>query len=64
MKIQPANPTEVRRDEDHGTDEVETSPDAPYNRTFAQPGAEDNEQPSPTEDEIERTKQPYHGEVK
>jgi len=64
VKIQPANPTEVRRDNDRDTDEVETSPDARYNRTFAQPGAEDNEQPVATEDEIEHSKQPYKGEVK
>jgi hypothetical protein len=64
MKIQPANPTEVRRDDDRDNDDVETSPDAPYNQTFAQPEAEENEQPSATEDEIERAKQSYNGEVK
>ena len=63
MKTDPTNPTEVRRDDDRRSDDVETSPEAPYNRTYERPAGEDNEHPDATEDEIERSKEPHHNEV-
>jgi hypothetical protein len=65
MNTEPTKPTEVRRDENRETDDVETAADAPYNRTYSQPAGEedDNDRPVQTEDEIERTKTPYHGET-
>ncbi len=72
MKKQIPNPTEIRSDEDRiaetedgCAEKVETSPDAPYNRTYERPAGDENDQAhDATEDEIEHTKAPYHGGAK
>jgi hypothetical protein len=49
------------RNDQRSETECETSPNAPYNRTYQQPGSTAPEGDEKVEERNERAKEPYHG---